>query len=223
MKIVLAVLILIILLVLLVLFNGIRYSVSAQIRQKTTTFVDISWIFRILRIRANYKDDAADYKIYIFGRLLPEKDVKGVSSEKPAKTPKKPKKKADSKSKGKRKKRKKQKNTLRNILEYEKLFECLGASWRLVSSLFKRLSPRKVRASGKFGFSEPYYTGLLLGAESMLMGLSGFDLKVLGEFSGEHRDVDLYICGKFSVFDILSPIVRFILYKPVRVLLFDRI
>lgn len=107
----------------------------------------------------------------------------------------------------------------------EKIMEFLGqanhkAAWERGKKelvwIRRFLKPKKLRVKMEYGFEDPYHTGQMLAALSVLYAFTGEYMEIEPNFERRMLKGDLYVKGKLRVFHILMFGLKMILDKNVR-------
>ncbi len=107
----------------------------------------------------------------------------------------------------------------------EKIMEFLGqanhkAAWERGKKelvwIRRFLKPKKLRVKMEYGFEDPYHTGQMLAALSVLYAFTGEYMEIEPNFERRMLKGDLYVKGKLRAFHILMFGLKMILDKNVR-------
>ncbi len=86
--------------------------------------------------------------------------------------------------------------------------------FKTVKLVIYRILPQKCEVKGTLGFDDPYYTGLLAAVRAAIPGI-----KITPDFTGEVRDLSIYLLGRFRPVVLLFYVLRFIVSKSGRTVL----
>ena len=86
---------------------------------------------------------------------------------------------------------------------------------QLVVRLIHVLRPKRFILRGVIGFDSPDITGKVIGGICIFQGLSGWDIRLRGNFEEEEITVRGMMAGKVTLWSLLWPIVRYALRKPI--------
>ncbi len=241
-KVLLIVLIIVLALLLVLLFAPIRYEVSISYFNKITYTAKIKWILGIFSL--TFSSNHKGYIISIFGKKQNRKEkaknsqanIKKEQKEKEKKEEKlkekienEPKLNQQAKPENSSEFNEKQNNILTKINDIFKQIKYFKSYFSeneikqiflntklLIKRLIKAIKPSKFNAEGEFWLKTPESTGKALGA--LAIACSVFQLKniaVCGSFEQKITNVKFYTKGKFTIWSILTPLVKYILIKPV--------
>ncbi|HCT92191.1 MAG TPA: hypothetical protein DF613_12565 [Lachnospiraceae bacterium] len=89
----------------------------------------------------------------------------------------------------------------RELLFSEEFISAFGLLRGSTGKLLRHIRPRKIRGYFKFGFEDPYHTGLCLGAISVIYPWYHKTLKIEPDFQHRVLEADLYLRGRvFGVY-----------------------
>ena len=84
----------------------------------------------------------------------------------------------------------------RELLSSEEFIHAFGLVRGSMGKLLRHVRPRKIRGYLKFGFDDPYYTGLCLGAVSVVYPWYRKTLRIEPDFHHKVLEADLYLRGR---------------------------
>lgn len=91
--------------------------------------------------------------------------------------------------------------SFRELLSSEEFIHAFGLVRGSTGKLLRHVRPRKIRGYLKFGFDDPYYTGLCLGAVSVVYPWYHKTLRIEPDFHHKILEADLYLRGRvFGVY-----------------------
>lgn len=183
-KILVIIILSIIALLLLILFIPFKYEITAKITEKICCQISIVWMFGIIGIRVLKFEDKPEIKIYLSNICVFTKFIgnnsKGETDEKV-------------KKRGKSKK-------------FSKLFDFQTLKYipKYIKEILNIVKPKSIKIDGVYGFSDPYITGIVTIADSILVNTDlchNIDLRPV--FEDEILDIEVEISGVILNFKIL--------------------
>ncbi|MCX7710395.1 MAG: DUF2953 domain-containing protein [Clostridia bacterium] len=179
------------LLLLLILIIPIRYSLLGA-KEETILFqAEISWLFNGIRGSAGYtSENGFSSKMLLVGRE--------IRFNEPS-------------DKTKQRKREKKETSVewKDVMNQEFLNSVL----QFLKDFFKHSMPQRFEISGRYGFEDPFVTGI---ACSFISALNLPNINIVPEFEDEILEGRLLIQGRLILGVITILFVRFLLTKPVR-------
>ena len=91
----------------------------------------------------------------------------------------------------------------------------ISASWKLLLKLIKNLGFKIFEINGAIGFDDPSTTGQVIGAIAVVREFLPFSINVCGNFDESQLSGDFNIKGRTNLWQILFPILVYVLTKPV--------
>lgn len=175
-KILVIIILSIIALLLLILFIPFKYEITAKITERICCQVSIVWMFGIIGIRVLKFEDKPEIKIYLSKICVFTKYIgnnsKGETDEKV-------------KKRGKNKK-------------FSKLFDFQTLKYipKYIKEILNIVKPKSIKIDGVYGFSDPYITGIIAIADSILVNADLFhDIDLRPVFDDEILNIETEICG----------------------------
>ncbi len=112
---------------------------------------------------------------------------------------------------------------IKDVWNYPDREDIQNLSIGLIKKLFKTLFPKILKVDIEFGSDNPAQTGYVIAISSILVLYFGNDIKVKGNFKRKVLKGKLEAKGSFSIFKILSTLLRFALRKSIRKLIWKYI
>ena len=235
---ILALFLLIILLTFILMAAPIRYEVSANVGEKTTATIKVSYFFRLIYFVYKYDDNIGTSTLRIlgfrkkmnFGDFKPKNDDsakkeilqklklnKGKNKEKEANEHENEEKLGLGKIVG----------SIRTVLTYPHRKTIINLSLCAIKKTCKVLKPKKINISGIIGFEDPATTGFFLGAYECLAGMlkARQHIRLAGDFNASSTTVqlELFVKGSISGLRLTWPILWLAWQKPIRGLIWGAI
>ena len=148
-----------------------------------------------------------------------EEDARKASEKAQAASQKKPREKTGNSLKNKIGRYRKKYRKLKKFMEDEKTKQMFALLKKETVRFCKHLMPQKFTGTLKFGFDDPYYTGMLSAALSPFYGAYGKNVSITPYFDREILEGDLFLKGRISIGLILYILARVMLNKRFRYVL----
>ncbi len=192
-------------LVLLVMMMPISYEVFGRWEQ--TFGGEVSLQTGPLRAFVVFdQEKEKEFIVSVFGIVMKKTSLKGDKEDNKGKD--------KTRSKGKRKKRERKRPFGISDLAVLNDKGFLAELFKTVKLIICRILPRKCEVKGTLGFDDPYYTGLLAAVRAAIPGI-----RITPDFTGEVRDLRMYVLGRIRPIVLFFYILRFIVSKRVRTVL----
>ena len=92
----------------------------------------------------------------------------------------------------------------------------LVATYQLISDLFKLSKPRKIKLKAEIGFSDPYYTGLLMSLLNFNSLFRSPSINIQPVWREEIYLFDLFLTGRIVIIRLLVRLIKYLLNPAVR-------
>ncbi|MCL2372719.1 MAG: hypothetical protein FWC78_04875 [Defluviitaleaceae bacterium] len=218
------------LLAVLLMFVPIKYELKAARDGSTTALLRVSYLFRLVYVVYDYREDADKLTVRIAGiRLNTGKKPTRLTKAKAAKA----KKKSAPSKKAARPKRKKTSSLKNGLTSFKKAWQhphrkvIVSLSWQAIKKSMRGLKPKKIDIQAAVGLGDPANTGLALGAYEVVAGLVGFrqHVRLDGDFEADEAFIrfNAYIRGNINLGKMAMPYMRLVLKKPVRSIIWQAI
>lgn len=227
----------------IIFLTPLQYQIKGAIGSNTNVSIFISWLFRLVTAGFTYENGKSSFYFRIaFFNLTdrnkkPKKILKKPQPVSPeAEQPKDDRPETDQpplkKTKPKKQKlpkseKKKEKNligTIRNyisqlkaVLTYPERKIIMSLVMRFFKKTVHALKPKKIRLKGVVGLSDPFVTGLLLGAYEACSGMFKLrrDIQLEGDFNKKTIDMDVFLAGRISMCSVFYPVIWLITRRPI--------
>ena len=215
------------LLVLLLLCFPIRYRFYAKIDKDKQVSAKVSYLFGLVRFKYSHKDEQDDVVVWIlFLRFRSKAKQKKIETRDMKISSifsfvlKNIEKKAIDKKRGPIKTM----TDVKEILTFDEIKTIIRGSLKTLKKMLAAIRPKFIDIEGEFGRKDPSDTAFLYGgyeAASHVLGIRE-NVRLLPVLNNEEEVLRLKIDvrGRVYIYGLLIPVVRLILSKPVRDLIF---
>lgn len=205
---ILFILLFIVVVLIVMLFIPLKYTISGKKYDDIQLYVKISWIFNLINVVAYFKGGLkSKIDIIVLRHSIDIKD----HNKKDKKSPK---------EEGKKHREKKKRIHSKEVLN-KSMFKSIAI---LLNDFLRFLKPKKFILSGKLGFEDPYHAGMLccfLYSFRRLLQDNGININSV--FDIEVLEGNFEIEGKLIFAVLLFILIKFVLTKPVRTIIYYKI
>ena len=227
-----AVLVALVFIIVLLTAVPIKYNIVCCTGNKNYLLVKTSYFFKFIRVIYKYCNGKGKTDIYVTffkvrGRKkrkekidCEEKEpIEKIISEKIAAVEKKTENKSQKKSSTKKESFIKRFTNFRAALTEMQVKTIIKHIFTAMKKILRGLRPKYFEISGVVGFSDPFKTGMILGAYEAVAGMFRLreKIRITGNFNAEKIDIRLKaeLRGKVNIFRMTIPIIWLITRKPV--------
>lgn len=205
----------ILLLLAILLLVPVRYTIEGEVDSEEKIYkgqARFRWLFSLVSGYARYEEGSGSWKCHVLWWRWPKKKsatLKKRRKKKKQEVSKKEKAYTFSRICDKIKEIHHKKQEALDFVKEEEHKKAWFAIWKILKQLWRRLKPRKLEGSVRFGLEDPYNTGRILVVLALCYFLYGEHVEITPEFEQRILVGEIKASGRIQLLWILILAIRF--------------